>query len=454
MRGYRDIRRRGRGLTQGGKSWALLLDPLRHFNNRRYTHVIFRRTTPMITNPGALWDEAGKLYLQLGARPRASHPMSYIMPTGMRVMFAHLEREDTVYDWQGAQVGGIGFDELTHFTQNQFFYMLSRARSDAGVLPRIRATTNPDADSWVAKLIAWWVDQETGLPIPERAGKIRWFIRRDNEIIWADSRSELVRLYGKDCEPMSLTFIPSKLDDNPALLRNNPKYRANLLALPKVERERLLGGNWKIRATAGTVFRREWFKIVDVPPAGGKVIRYWDRAATEKTDANDPAATAGIKLKRLDDGTLVIMHMARGFWSPGGVESSIKNMAAQDGKSVIVGIEQDPGQAGVVEAKQYTKLLQGYTVKLYPARKDKIARALPVSAQAEAGNILVVRGPWNDTFFDEAENFPDGKKKDQVDALSGAFAVLVDGLTGDFTKEMSDTQVKPVMPSLNKESEW
>src|SRR5436305_14925946 len=71
----------------------------------------------------------------------------------------------------------VCFDELTHFTAHQFFYMVSRNRSTCGVRPYIRATCNPDADSWVADFLAWWIDPQTGLPIPERAGVLRYYIR-------------------------------------------------------------------------------------------------------------------------------------------------------------------------------------------------------------------------------------------------------------------------------------
>ena len=81
----------------------------------------------------------------------------------------------------------IGFDELTHFTAHQFFYMVSRNRSTCGVRPYIRATCNPYADSWVADFLAWWIDQETGLPIPERAGVLRYYIRVAEKIEWAGS---------------------------------------------------------------------------------------------------------------------------------------------------------------------------------------------------------------------------------------------------------------------------
>src|SRR5271170_1350450 len=114
-----------------------------------------------------------------------------------------------IYDGQGAQVPG--FDELTHSTKSQFFYMMSRNRSMCGVRPYIRATCNPDADSWVAEFISWWIDQETGLPIPERAGKVRYFIRVNDAVLWGDSPAELRQRYGEDVQPKSVCFIPAKL---------------------------------------------------------------------------------------------------------------------------------------------------------------------------------------------------------------------------------------------------
>jgi hypothetical protein len=94
---------------------------------------------------------------------------------------------------------------------------------------------------------------------------------------------------------MSVTFIPATVFDNPALLRVNPallrvnpEYLAWLLSLPTLERERLLAGNWKIRPAAGLYFKREWCSVVDQAPADLDIVRYWDLAATEKTEFNDP----------------------------------------------------------------------------------------------------------------------------------------------------------------------
>jgi predicted phage terminase large subunit-like protein len=113
--------------------------------------------------------------------------------------------------------------------------------------------------------------------------------------------------------------------------------------------------------------------------------------------------------------------------TPGKVQKRVKSMAEQDGKVVMVGIEQDPGQAGKFEAESYVTALAGWIVKTVPPQGDKETRTMPASTQAEHGKIKLVRGPWNEAFLDELENFPRGSHDDQVDALSGAFNTLTAG---------------------------
>jgi len=83
-----------------------------------------------------------------------------------KIKFSHLQFETTVYDWQGPQITLICFDELTHFSAHQFFYMVSRNRSTCGVQPYIRGTCNPDAESWVADFLSWWIDTRTATRSP------------------------------------------------------------------------------------------------------------------------------------------------------------------------------------------------------------------------------------------------------------------------------------------------
>ena len=441
------------GAAGGGKSYALLLEPLRFAPVMPgFQAVIFRRTTTDIRKPGGLWDESCAIYSQIGGTP-LQQPLEWVWTKGGKIKFGHLEHESTKYDWHGAQLAFIGFDELTHFSRSQFFYMLSRLRSGTGIQPYIRGTCNPDADSWVAHLIAWWIDQDTGLAIPERSGVIRWFIREDETLLWADSKEECVRLYGDSSLPMdhpdqvmplSFTFIHSSLDDNQALLKKDPSYRSKLKGLDRVSRARLLGANWKIRPSAGMYFQRSWCEFVDVAPPGVRWVRAWDLAATEKTDGNDPDWTIGVKMGRHPQtGRYYIAHAARGRLRPQGVLDMIKGRAAGDGNQCTVSIPQDPGQAGKTQVAYYANELSGYKLHWSTERGDKLSRFTPFSSQAEAGNVVIVRWEGMDDYLDALESFPpDGDRghDDDADATARAFAFFQNDNRGilDYYREEAE----------------
>ena len=242
------------GAAGGGKTYGLLLEPLRHMNNSDYNATIFRRDYTQVTSPGGLWDSSRKIYRYVkGASSLKTPKLHWVFRKGASVNFAHLGRDEDCDNWQGSQLTMIGFDELTHFSEYQFFYMLSRNRTDSGIKPYVRATCNPDADSWVADFISWWIDQETGYPIPERSGVIRWMVRINEAVTWFDSREEAVQgaiengVKQKQAEtmPKSVTFISSTLHDNKILMKNDPGYLANLQAMALVQRERRQRDRWQ-----------------------------------------------------------------------------------------------------------------------------------------------------------------------------------------------------------------
>lgn len=416
------------GGAGGGKTWGLLLEPMRHVGNSGFGAVFFRRSTVQIRNEGGLWDESTSLYPQIGGQPK-EHTLSWSFPSGASVSFAHLEHDKTRFNWQGSQIPLICFDELTHFTPTQFWYMVSRNRSMCGVRPYIRATCNPDADSWVAELISWWIDQDTGQPITERSGVLRWFVRVGEDLKWADSPADLAEYTMVNeagdlvpIPPKSLTFIPAKLSDNKALMAADPGYMASLLSLPMVERERLLGGNWKIRPAAGLYFQRSWCNVVDAVPAGTTFCRGYDLGATVRSADNpDPDSTSSTKIGRMPSGRYIVVDSTNDCLSPAGVERLIKNMASQDGKGCKISIPQDPGQAGKSQVANMKLALSGFNVRSSTETGDKITRFSPFSAQAEAGNVDVLRGAWNERWFSALENFPTAKHDDDVDSTSRAF---------------------------------
>jgi predicted phage terminase large subunit-like protein len=422
------------GAAGGGKSWALLIEPLRHVRRKGFDAMIFRRTSPELTAPGGLWPASYRVYPPMSYRGRAPVANKTDLrwtfpPYDATIRFAHMEHEDTHYNYRSSEIPLIGFDELTSFTEDQFFYMLSRNRSTCGVRPYVRAGCNPDSESWVAKLIAWWIDERTGFPIPAHAGRLRWFVRPEGvEIVWGDSREELVARYPA-LLPKSLTFIPAKLQDNRILMREDPEYLGNLQALPLVERERLLGGNWRIGPSAGLMFNRAWFPLVEQPPSDDQVlakVRYWDKAGTEKDENPGSAYTVGCLMSRTFDNRFFVEDIVRGQWGALARNEVIKQTAVMDGPYTTVWIEQEPGSGGKESAEQSIRDLAGFAVHAERVTGSKEARSHPLRGQAEARNVRVVHRPWTKVFLDELHNFvPDGPGlKDQVDAASGAFNKL------------------------------
>lgn len=267
----------GGGAAGAGKTVALLIDAARHADVDGYGAIIFRVSFPQIMMQGGLWDESQNVFPIIGGMPNTSRMEWNFREPGIssRIAFRHLGHENELIAYQGAQIPYIGFDELTHFSFKMFLYMLTRNRSTCGVDPVIRATCNPDPDSWLADFISWWIDQETGFPIPERAGVLRFFIMYGGDIIWGNSKQEVIdtlpedffdddlfRDIPKEKLIKSITFIPGTISDNPELMKKNPQYLANLLSQDEETQMRLLRGNWRIRSDKLSLF--DYLKIADM----------------------------------------------------------------------------------------------------------------------------------------------------------------------------------------------
>lgn len=319
----------GGGSAGAGKTFSLLLEPLRHKDVKGFGGVIFRRTSPQIRSEGGLWDTSKELYPLVNARPRES-VLEWEFPSGVKIKFSHLEHEKNILDWQGSQIPLIGFDELTHFTEKMFFYLLSRNRSACGVRPYVRATCNPDPESWVAKLIEWWIDQNTGYPIPDRDGVVRYFIKKGSDYIWGDSVEEVigkasfflddeVKKSGVAAKEFvkSITFISGNVYENKELLDINPQYLANLISQDEQTQSQLLKGNWKIVVSDNDIYSYPCF------------VGMFNNAYTATNGKK--YITADIALKGSD-------KFIVGVWD--GFELiDIKIMAKSDGKEVIDAIK-------------------------------------------------------------------------------------------------------------------
>ncbi|MBQ5658723.1 MAG: phage terminase large subunit, partial [Peptococcaceae bacterium] len=394
------------------------------------------------------------LYTKIaGAKPVKTPKPRWKFPSGAEVTFAQLEYDKDVFSFQGAEICLIEFDEATHFTEAQFWYLLSRNRSTCGVRPYFRMSCNPDPDSWLAKMLEWYINQDTGYAIPERSGVIRWFIRIEGVLHWADTKEELIERFElrtpeQLMQPKSFSFVVSSLFDNQVLMNMDPGYYANLKALPLVEQERLLFGNWKIKPASGLYFKRSQVEMIDALPNDVKQwVRAWDLAATEKEDAD---ATASVLLGKRKNGNYVVASVTNGRMNAADVRNYVLNTAKSDKasyKRVKIRLSQDPGQAGKEQAESYVKMLAGFSVVTKRESGDKLTRAEPVSAQWIHGNVEVLIAPWNDMFFNQLEQFGDETclHDDMVDALSNAFNELESAKTA---------YAPPKEEKLTKESYW
>lgn len=417
-----------------------MLEPIRNKNVKGFNGTIFRTQYTDLVKDGGLWEESAKLYSQVkGAMPRLGDKQWVFRGKNgdviSKVTFSYLNptNKDT---WKGSQICFIGYDELCDFDEKCFWFMLSRNRSTCGVQPYIRGTCNPDPDSWVAKFISWWIDQDTGYAIPERSGVIRWMIRRDEKIYWASKKEELIEQFDlktpeEQMEPKSVTFIASSIYDNRELLKVNPQYLGNLKAMAEVERERFLKGNWKIKPAAGKYFKRTQVKIVEqIPNDIEYFVRAYDFAATEKREDNDPDSTASVLMGKRKNGKFIVLDVINQQIPAGEVEKLLWNTSVSDrakyGRLYTIRIPIDPGAAGKIVADAYVKLLAGFSVKTERVTGSKVLRATPFATQWQNGNVELLAGEWNDMYLSQLEFFPEGRHDDMVDGSSDAFNELAE----------------------------
>lgn len=389
------------GAAGGGKSDALLMGALQFVDVPGYAALILRKTMVDLRLPGALLDRSKVWLMNTDAHYSGT---TWVFPSGARIQFGYIAYEKQKYRYQSTEFQYIAFDELTQFTESQYRYMFSRLRRPqiqpmdseaqrkkkhalARVPLRMRSATNPGGvgHEWVKRR---FIDDPYN---PRRA------------------------------------FYPAKLSDNPHV--DEEEYAASLQMLDPITRQQLLDGDWSVR-TSGGYFSRTWFanRVVEEPP--GRVarrVRYWDLASTEQDPllGNDPDWTAGCRMSILDSGELVLEDMRRFRKNPGGVEQEVQAAASFDPPGTEVFFEQEGGASGKAIVSHYRRrVLQGVSVKGHRPSGNKVARAIPLSARASAGDVWILRGSWHSDWFDEAESFPNSAHDDQVDAASGAYAVL------------------------------
>lgn len=377
------------GAAGPGKTEALLMGALQYVDIPGYAALVLMRSYSDLSLPKASMSRSEEW---LGGTQAIWNGIkkTWTFPTGATLTFGYLETEKDKYRYKTAEFQYIAFDELTSFTESQFTYLFSRLRRLEGVdIPlRMRAGSNPDGDGY------------------------EWVKRR----------------YIEPGHP-NRPFLPATLGDNPHI--DQEEYIKSLMNLDPITRERLLRGDWTIKPE-GRKFKRHWFQIVDNVEGRFNTVRYWDLAATEPKENNDPDWTVGGKVGLSRDKIYHVMDIRRMRGTPLEVEKLIQQTAILDGKAVQIWMEQEPGSSGINTIDHYTRnILQGFSFRGLRTTGSKEIRANPVSSQAEAGNVKLLSGHWNKDLLDEIELFPQGSHDDQVDAVSGAFEVLSHSISNE-----------------------
>ncbi len=381
------------GSSGPGKSSALLAAALQYVDVSNYNAIIIRDKFTNLNKPNSLIPRSHEWLFGTDAVWN-SEKHTWRFPSGATLSFGYLDGPNDHLNYQGPEYQFVGLDEVVAIREYQAMYLFSRMRNllKYDYVPmRFRCASNPPTRE----------QMETGA----------WVKRR-----YIDEKTR---------EPGAV-YIPAKLEDNPYI--NKEQYLESLNKLDPVTRKQLIEGDWNIKSK-GLMFESTWFKIVEIPPTDIiKSVRYWDFAATEKRDDNNPCWTSGCKMGKTKDGKYIIEDIKRFRGVPGKVEQTVRQTAQLDGINTSIYIEQEPGSGGKIVIDHYIRnVLAGYSIHGDKVTGNKSDRANPFSCQAEAGNVYMVAGRWNKEFLDEVELFPDSEFKDQVDSTSGAFNKLAFG---------------------------
>lgn len=415
------------GEVGSGKTFALVNELGKWSHVPGYVGAGFRRQYKQLVGGGSLWDVAGKIWPKIDSRVRMPEHRA-IWPSGASSEFHHLHLESDKTDHDGKEYAVLGFDELPHFTNTQFWYMIMRNRSTCGVIPYTRATCMASPDTWVHQFVGPWLHKdergEPRYPDHEQSGRVRWIIRDDrDQVLFFDSERDALD-HDPDALPMTVTVIHARTKDNVELLRSDPKYLSKLSLLTKLERATKRDGDWGARPESAGYFNRTWFKVRDVRPTKDQIlfsVRGWDKAASKKTNdtglySDDPDFTSSVLLDVLRSGEVCISDVTLLQDTPGPVDAHIYKTAELDGPQVVQAFWIDPAQAGLVDEHHTRSVLAPLVaatrcgpVKFVLQSKNIPTLAKPVSAYANPetpGTMSIVRGANTGQFFSMAEQFP------------------------------------------------
>jgi predicted phage terminase large subunit-like protein len=398
------------------------------------TAVVFRRTSTQLRQNGGIWQEATAIFKQFFGKNvviRSRDLEIHIPSTNATIKFSHLQHLTDVNSHLGAQYSCVVFDEATLFEfETMILPLLGRLRNArVDYKPQMFWATNPMYDHGVYHWIKDFYLDEFGIPLKEKSNVERYFVLQNGKPLWYDSLEEAETNHGKGI-PRSFRSIKAHVTDNIPLIKANPDYLSNLMALPDIKRRIYLDGSWIAREEEAGLYHRAWSTIVEAPnmKAKKRVLAFDLASQPVSTQSPNPDWTRGLVMSRDENGIYTIEHLVSVRDRPHVVEELIYK-TAREFPNILVTIPIDPGAAGAAHSSNIKRKLgeQGINCKLIRPLKSKRIRFLPFSSIAEAGFVNVVRADWNEELFNELEEFTGlrrGERDDICDVCSDAVSAL------------------------------
>lgn len=363
------------GAMGAGKSYALLLEVMKHIHDPHFRCGIFRKQRANILCTGGLWEEL--LYLCDLCRINVKtnrHDLKITFPSGAIVQFGHArENIDALKRYlKGTQYTCVHLDEGDEFPYEGFRFLLARMRSRANVKPYMRITTNP-SEGWIKTMIKPFL-KEDDYPITEECGKVKYLYFINNDPIVRDTKEEFVKEFNISSEDLqylkTFTFIAGRVDENKRLLEHNPDYLANLKQMSDSERDRFLYGWWGELPKDGLFTERDFHIYTGMPDKIDEAFVVGDTAmkAGERNDFTVFTcwATSGSNLYLID--------MARGKWEYQSMRSRLKDFL-EDYPYVTVCYLEDCGTG--------TVLLKDLANEMRDVRFRPVPRASRLASKAK-----------------------------------------------------------------------
>lgn len=393
----------GRG---GGKTDVVLMGGVQFAEIPTWKAGILRLTNKHLNRLGAVLDRAKKWfnlpYLKNeGLVPHGpGDALIYTFPSGAGLMFGHVQYDSDVEIYQGAELHRLMLDEAVQFST----YKITGLKGS--------------------------VRKMEGDPLPTNV----WYNGNPGGLSHDYFNNNFVK--------GNFLFIPSLYTHNPHL--DHTQYGSFLDSIS--DENPILGRQWKHgdwNATPrGKMFKRAWFRNFYSGPPPSRIVkrvRLWDLAATDPEDPlnrnPDPDFTAGALLLLGEDGRVFLDNMRHFQYGPDEAETEIFSQAEEDTRDVKFRFELEGGASPKYLLNTWSKRLPGYDMDGWQVpRRDKITRAQAMVSTIKHGHLWLHEDPeWNDRFLAEITSFPTKKvHDDQVDALSGAYAVLFNLKSKDY----------------------